>query len=84
MFGQARSLSAVLSVLAGATLAAQVAAIPPTPRTPEGKPDFTGVYQASTRRGGWDFEAPGEQPGQAAGRGTPVNASSRDPIPFQD
>jgi hypothetical protein len=82
--GRSRALNALLCVLAGATLAAQVPASSPTPRTPDGKPDFTGVDQASTRRGGWDFEAPGEQPGQAAGRPTPVNASTRDPIPFQD
>jgi hypothetical protein len=81
---QIGGLSALASCLAAATLAAQVVATQPTPRTPDGKPDFTGVYQASTRRGEWDFEAPGEQPGQAAGRPTPINASTRDPIPFQD
>jgi len=42
------------------------------------------VYQASTRRGPWDFEAPGDQPGQPAGRSTPVNSSTRDAIPYQD
>ena len=46
----------------------------------DGKPDLTGVYQASTRRGPWDFEAPGGEPGQPAGRSTPVNAGTRDAI----
>ena len=76
--------SALVAVLTPVVLAAQAAAIQPTPRTSDGKPDLTGVYQASTRRGPWDFEAPSGEPGQAAGRSTPVNASSRDAIPFQD
>lgn len=77
-------LSALVAVLAPVVLGAQDAAVQPAPRTPGGKPDLTGVYQASTRRGPWDFEAPGDQPGQPAGRSTPVNASARDAIPFQD
>jgi hypothetical protein len=77
-------LSACVAALVPVALAAQATAVQPVPRTPEGKPDLTGVYQASTRRGPWDFEAPGDEPGQAAGRSTPVNASSRDAIPFQD
>lgn len=76
-------VAALASVLVPVTLGAQVAAIQPTPRTQDGKPDLTGVYQASTRRGGWDSETPGEQPGQP-GRSTAVNASTRDEIPFQD
>ena len=70
-------------LLAPVALAAQ-AAVQPTPRTGDGKPDLTGVYQASSRRGPWDFEAPDGEPGQTAGRSTPVNASTRDAIPFQD
>jgi hypothetical protein len=70
--------------LAAATLASQGPGVPPVPRTPDGKPDLTGVYQPSSRRGEWDAEAPGEQPGQAAGRATPVNTMSRDPIPYQE
>lgn len=77
-------VSAFVAVLVPAALGAQGAAIQPTPRTADGKPDLTGVYQASTRRGPWDFEAPGDQPGQPAGRSTPVNASTRDAIPYQD
>lgn len=77
-------LSALAAVLTPVVLAAQAAAIQPAPRTGDGKPDLTGVYQASTRRGPWDFEAPGDDPGQPAGRSTPVNASTRDAIPFQD
>ena len=76
-------LSALVAVVAPVALGAQ-GAIQPAPRTSDGKPDLTGVYQASTRRGPWDFEAPGDQPGQPAGRSTPVNASTRDAIPFQD
>jgi hypothetical protein len=84
MFPHARMVAALLWALTPAALTAQVAGTPPpAPRAADGKPDLTGVYQASTRRGGWDFEAPGEQPGQA-GQTTPVNASARDPIPFQD
>jgi hypothetical protein len=75
---------ALVAVLTPVVLAAQAAAIQPTPRTSEGKPDLTGVYQASTRRGPWDFEAPDGKPGEPAGRSTPVNASTRDAIPFQD
>ena len=77
-------LSALVAVLTPVVLGAQAAAIQPTPRTADGKPDLTGVYQASTRRGPWDFEAPGGEPGQPAGRPTAVNASTRDAIPFQD
>jgi hypothetical protein len=77
-------LSALMAVLAPVALGAQGAAILPTPRTADGKPDLTGVYQASTRRGPWDFDAPGGEPGQTTGRSTPVNASTRDAIPFQD
>jgi hypothetical protein len=84
----ARSLAllTLASAIAVAPLAAQNAAvIQPTPRTADGKPDLNGVYQASSRRGGWDAEAPGEQPGVAAPRSaTPVNVATRDPIPFQD
>ena len=77
-------VSAFVAVLTPAAFGAQGAAIQPTPRTADGKPDLTGVYQASSRRGPWDFEAPGDQPGQPAGRSTPVNASTRDAIPYQD
>ena len=77
-------MSAIVAVLVPGALGAQGAATQPTPRTADGKPDLTGVYQASTRRGPWDFEAPGDQPGQPVGRATPVNASTRDAIPYQD
>lgn len=77
-------VSALVALLAPAALGAQDGAVQPAPRTADGKPDLTGVYQASTRRGPWDFEAPGEQPGQPAGRATPTNASTRDAIPYQD
>ena len=36
----------------------------PTPRLSNGKPDLTGVYQASNRRGReWDAQTPGAAPG---------------------
>lgn len=84
MIGRSVGLvSALLAVLAPAAPGAQGPAIQPTPRTADGRPDLTGVYQASTRRGAWDFEVPGDEPGQS-GRSTPVNASARDAIPYQD
>src|SRR5688500_6164259 len=66
--------------LATAILAGQGPGVQALPRTPDGKPDLTGVYQPSSRRGPCDAEAPGDQPGQAAARATPVNTMSRDPI----
>ena len=40
----------------------------PAPRAANGKPDLTGVYQDSVRRGAWDFDTPGDTPGVAAPR----------------
>ena len=75
-----------LIVLCGVTVIGQGRPIPPAPRTADGKPDLTGVYQASTRRGpDWDAEAPGDVPGQAAPRapGDARPVGPREPIPFQ-
>jgi hypothetical protein len=80
-----RTLSTLLmTCVSGIVLVAQ-GQILPTPRTPDGKPDLTGVYQASTRRGGWDAEAPGEAPGVAAPRRAPdVAGQARpEPIPYR-
>lgn len=63
-------------------VAAQDRASGPLPRTTDGKPDLTGVYQASRRRGDWDYEVPGDQPGVAA-RTTAVNSARPEPIPFR-
>jgi hypothetical protein len=82
--------AAFASLLAGSFLALpqpqQNSAVRRAPRTSDGKPDFTGVYQGgSTRRGDWDFQVPSDQPGvpttstQAALPSQP----RRDPIPFQ-
>ena len=63
-------------------------AIQPTPRGRDGKPDLTGVYQASNRRGKeWDAQVPGDAPGQPAQRpqgaaSAGVNVAEREPIPF--
>jgi hypothetical protein len=82
----ARTLGAcALTTAAAVALAAQTTP-QPAPRGSDGKPDLTGVYQASTRRGDWDAEAPGEQPGIAAPRrpGDVQAGPARDPIPFQE
>jgi hypothetical protein len=73
-------------LLAQAPAGSPAAAIAPAPRTPDGKPDLSGVYQPSTRRGReWDAEAPGEQPGIAAPRrAADVRPGAREPIPFTD
>jgi hypothetical protein len=56
------------------------------PRASDGKPDLTGVYQSSTRRGAWDFDVPGDQPGvpaaRPAGDAQPTGARP-EPVPFQ-
>lgn len=67
-------------------LAAQNPSIRRVPRASDGKPDFTGVYQGgSTRRGEWDFQVPGDQPGvpTAATQAALPAQPRRDPIPFQ-
>jgi hypothetical protein len=74
--------------LAPVVMSAQAAKAPvqPTPRTADGKPDLSGVYQASTRRGPeWDADAPGEQPGIPAPRAPgDIRPGPREPIPFRD
>ena len=81
------SIAAVLLLAAAASsnLAAQGAASGPVPRATDGKPDLSGVYQSSTRRGGWDFDVPGDQPGVAAarpaGNAQPTGARP-EPVPF--
>lgn len=69
--------------------AAPAQSVPPsgaTPRMANGKPDLSGVYQSSTRRGReWDAESPGEEPGiPAPRRPGDVRPGPREPIPFQD
>ena len=61
----------------------------PAPRHSDGRPDLTGVYQASSRRGPeWDAQTPGDAPGQPAqaasgGVNAGVNTAQREPIPFR-
>jgi hypothetical protein len=73
--------------LAGGEAQSQSSAIQPTPRLADGKPDLTGVYQASNRRGrDWDAQVPGDVPGQPARAtqpGAAVNIAEREPIPFR-
>jgi hypothetical protein len=76
----------ILASVAAPPLAAQGNATPgPVPRAGDGKPDLTGVYQSSTRRGAWDFDVPGDQPGVAAarpaGNAQPTGARP-EPVPF--
>jgi hypothetical protein len=71
-------------LLVSSVAMAQTAAIQPAPKTADGKPDLTGVYQASPRRGGWDAEVPGDEPGVAAPRSAVnINTTTSDPIPFR-
>src|SRR6185295_9719906 len=61
-------------------------AVRAAPRTSDGKPDLTGVYQGgSTKRGDWDFQVPSDQPGvpTAATQAAVTSQARRDPIPFQ-
>ena len=80
-------LMAALLIVPILHLAAQSrGAIRPAPKTSDGKPDFTGVYQGgSTKRGDWDFQVPGDQPGvpTAATQSIATSQPRRDPIPFQ-
>ena len=83
-----KKLLLVASLLAATTLAgAQTPKVQPTPRLGDGKPDLTGVYQASNRRGPeWDAQVPGDVPGQPAQGTQPsaaVNMAQREPIPFR-
>ena len=77
-------LLALLTVSA-AFAAAQNPPIQATPRQLNGKPDLTGVYQASSRRGReWDAQTPGAAPGQPAqAASAAVNTAQREPIPFR-
>jgi hypothetical protein len=79
-----RTACFVMSCVLAASLAfAQNPTIQPAPKTADGKPDLTGVYQASPRRGGWDAEAPGDEPGVPAPRSAvSINTTTSDPIPY--
>jgi hypothetical protein len=69
----------------GSALRAQPGKVQPAPRGSNGKPDLTGVYQASNRRGSeWDAQTPGDAPGQPANAAqAAVNTAQREPIPFR-
>ena len=57
--------TAGFAVFTAALGAGQVPSVQPAARLSDGKPDLTGVYQASNRRGPeWDAQVPGEVPGQ--------------------
>ena len=79
-----RIAAIVISCVLVASMAnAQTGTTRPAPKTADGKPDLTGVYQASPRRGGWDAEAPGDEPGVPAPRSAVnINTTTSDPIPL--
>jgi hypothetical protein len=86
-FAIVRTAFVALAIAAGAAaLAQERGPSGPTPRL-GGKPDLTGVYQASTRRGEWDFEVPAD--GAAPGTAAPRRAvdvrpgGPGEPIPFR-
>jgi len=60
-------------------------AVTPAPRLSDGRPDLTGVYQASNRRGReWDAQTPGAAPGEAAQASSAgVSVAQRESIPFR-
>ncbi len=75
---------------AGALLAQSKAAEPkpaPIPRTAEGKPDLTGVFQpASNRRGTWEegnIDQSANPTGAAAPARAAIAAPAREPAPYQ-
>ena len=81
-----RAALLVVLLSASAVIAAQKPpAVQPAPRLASGKPDLTGVYQASSRRGkDWDAQVPGDVPGQPAQTASAgVNTAQREPIPFR-
>ncbi|HKE84481.1 MAG TPA: hypothetical protein VKB50_12040 [Vicinamibacterales bacterium] len=79
-----RTVMIVMSCVVVTSVAMAQTNVQPAPKAPDGKPDLTGVYQASPRRGGWDAEAPGDEPGVAAQRRPgDVAALTSDPIPFR-
>jgi hypothetical protein len=84
------TLSMTLAIVAGCAPEATVSKDPAAssvPRTPDGKPDLTGVYQGgSSRRGPWDFPMPGAEPGVASPETQSVLPAAqvrKEPIPFQ-
>jgi hypothetical protein len=79
-----RTPSILISCVLLSSVAIAQTAIAPAPKTADGKPDLTGVYQASPRRGGWDAEVPGDEPGVAAERKPiAVVTGPQEPIPFR-
>lgn len=86
------TIAALLAIAFGCTPAPESseskdASARPIPRTADGKPDLTGVYQGgSTRKGPWDFQVPGDQPGVATPETQSVFPAAqvrKEPIPFQ-
>jgi len=74
----------IACVLAASLASAQTNTVQPAPKTADGKPDLSGVYQASPSRGAWDAEAPRDEPGVAAPRSAvSINTTASDPIPFK-